>query len=92
LGNERDLLVDQNGDYLGDDEAIFADKICGNGDTQGINKFIEVQLKIIGDTIKDIAKYFPDVGHLVKGMSNECYNIIKKVLHSRERIFWNQSG
>jgi hypothetical protein len=74
----RDLLLDENGNYVGDDSAVFVDEICGDGDTKAANKFIAEQINIIGDIVKDIAEKFPDVGHAVKCMSGEWYKLAEQ--------------
>lgn len=74
----RSLLLDNNGDYLGDEYAVFADKIVGDGDTRAVTKFIDEQYKIMGDVVKDTTKCFPDIGHAIKCISTDRYNVAKK--------------
>ena len=74
----RSLLLDENGDYVGDDLAVFVDTIVGDGDTRAAKKFIAEQEKIIGEIVKDIAECFPDIGHAVKCISGEWYKLADK--------------
>ena len=71
----KDLLLDENGDYVGDDLAIFVDQICCDGDTKAAKKFIQAQIEILGDIVKDIAETMPDIGHSVKCMNNDWYKV-----------------
>jgi len=67
-----------NGDYVGDDLAVFADIIVGDGDTKAAKKFIAEQIAIIGEMAADIAQCFPDIGHAVKSISSEWYRLAEK--------------
>jgi hypothetical protein len=77
----KSLLVGDNEEILPDDEAIFADNVVTDGDTQVANKFIHVQVSIIGPTsipcVINLADQLPDVCHFIKTVSNALYDLKK---------------
>ena len=60
------------------EEAIFADAICSDGDTRGSFKFIDRQVELLGECVKNIAEHIPDIGHLIKCISNGFYTFKEK--------------
>ena len=72
------LLCDGNGNFLPDDQAIFADRLVTNGDTRGSLKFIAKQNELIGGVSDGIAKHVPDIGHFIKTVSNGLYTFKQK--------------
>ena len=57
-----------------DDEKIFLDEVCSDGDTRGVKRFISAQIAVIGDAVKGLAEQDPDGGHLIKCISNGYYD------------------
>ena len=49
----RELLLDKNGKYVGDDRAIFAGRINADNDTRGPAAFIREQNRIIGEPAEE---------------------------------------
>jgi len=47
----RDLLLDKNGNYVGNDRAIFAKIVTSDNDTQAPFSFIRKQNHIIGRSV-----------------------------------------
>ena len=52
------LLVDANGNYLPDDNAIFADRLVTDGDTRESLKFIAKQNELIGSVSDGLRNMF----------------------------------
>ena len=67
------LLLDENGDFLTDDQAIFVERIVTDGDTRGSLKFVSKQNKIIGSEYDGQAEHIPDIDHFIKYISNGFY-------------------
>lgn len=74
----RDLLVDEDGEYVGDDLAIFCVNLNSDNDATLPNKFIEVQNRIIGEAADGKAEHIPDGGHVTKCQNNEFFRIREK--------------
>ena len=72
------LLYNEDGSMKSTEEAIFADAICSDGDTRGSFKFIDRQVELLGECVKNIAEHIPDIGHLVKCISNGFYTFKDK--------------
>jgi len=71
----RELLLDGNGNYVGDDVAIFAKVVTSDNDTRAPFAFIREQNKIIGSTANDLAEHLPDKGHVMKCENNALFKI-----------------
>ena len=89
----RDLLVDEDGNYRGDDVAIFAAETITDCDTRTSKKLIQEQAEIIGDAAIGKADHSPDIGHVIKDVNNMLYKVRSKdssfngrYLLSNERI------
>ena len=73
-----ELLVNSDGKFLPDDEAIFANIVVSDGDTTGSLKLIAKQAELIGDAAKNVADQIPDIGHFIKCISNGFYTFKMK--------------
>lgn len=69
------LLGNDDGEYIGDDLAIFADITVGDNDVRTPKEFIAEQQRIIGPEVEGIAEHMPDIGHVIKDCSNNFYKI-----------------
>lgn len=69
------LLLDASGKYHGDDVAIFVDQVVADNDTRGPDNFIATQAEIIGPNADGIADHLPDIGHVIKLISNSLYKV-----------------
>ena len=65
----KDLLLDADGKYLGDDQAVFCGTIHADNDTRAPSALIQEQNAIIGSAADQLAEHTPDRGHVIK-----CYN------------------
>ncbi len=74
----RELLLDEKGDYVGDDRAIFASNVSTDNDTRLANGFIREQNEIIGEASDNVAKHTPDKGHVIKCNNNGLFDLRKK--------------
>ena len=75
----KNLLLDKNNKFISENEAIFACEVVSDGDTRGTFRLILEQERILGKSVKGIAKPVPDIGHFIKCISNEFYKF--KGLH-----------
>jgi hypothetical protein len=71
----RDLLMDQNGTYLGDDLAIFCLECHSDNDTRASQAIIQAQNEFIGLSADDLSDHLPDVGHVIKNLSNLLFKL-----------------
>ena len=71
----RELLVDSKGEYVGDDNAIFAKVVTSDNDTRAPFSFIRQQNEIIGTKADDVAEHLPDKGHVMKCQNNAMFKI-----------------
>eukprot|EP00984_Skeletonema_dohrnii_P022599 scaffold11702_cov157-Skeletonema_dohrnii-CCMP3373.AAC.2 len=74
----RELLIDDDGNYRGDDTAIFCGSISADNDTRSPNNFIRAQADIIGDAADGKAEHDPDKGHVMKNTNNDIYDLREK--------------
>ena len=74
----RDLLLDEHGNYRGDDEAIIFNEIIHDNDTRSPKRAIQCQLDIVGDSVSELAEHTPDLGHVIKDTNNDLYGIRTK--------------
>ena len=74
----RDLLVDEDGNYRGDDLAIFAAQTITDCDTRTSKKLIQEQAEIIGNAAIGKADHSPDIGHVIKEVNNMLYKVRSK--------------
>ena len=58
----RDLLLDKDGIYLGDDLAIFCLDCNSDNDTRAAKAIIKVQNDVIGTAADDLGDHLPDLG------------------------------
>lgn len=70
----RNLLLDSNGVYRGDDIAIFSKEVVTDNDTKSRAKFIATQTGIIGEAAVGVADHSPDAPHVFKCTSNKLYS------------------
>lgn len=70
----NDLLLDEVGQYRGDDIAIFCRKVSADNDTRAPKNTIQEQANIIGEAADGIAEHIPDKGHTIKNVNNGFYN------------------
>ena len=61
----KDLLVDEKGNYVGDDRAIFAKIVTSDNDTRAPYRFIREQNEIIRTSVDNVAEHLPDKGHVM---------------------------
>ncbi len=73
----KSLLIDSNGDYVGNDLAIFGYCVIADNDTRAANAFIEEQNRIMGAAADSLADHSPDKGHVVKCSNNALYKLAK---------------
>ena len=73
----RDLLLDKDGKYRGDDVAIVGIGIHADGDTRAPKSFIEEQNKIVGAPLDDVAEHVRDKGHIMKNHNNFLFDLRK---------------
>ncbi len=71
----RDLLLDENGKYVGDDKAIFATIINSDNDTKSPKSFMVEQNTIIGESADNRAEHNPDTNHFIKNINNKLHNL-----------------
>ena len=57
----RNLLLDKDGNYRGDDTAVFLSKVHSDNDTRAPNNFIQTQNDIIGLDVDKLAEHHPDM-------------------------------
>ena len=69
----RELLVDGQGKYVGDDTAVFAKVITSDNDTRAPYSFICTQNEIIGSTADNVAEHLPDTKHVMKCQNDMFY-------------------
>jgi hypothetical protein len=69
------LLLDTNGNYIGDDVAIFCRCISADNDTRAPKAFIQEQCRIIGAAAVGKADHSPDKGHVMKCLSNFFFKL-----------------
>ncbi len=74
----RRLILDDDGNYRGDDSAVFLDIVVSDNDVNAPTNFIQAQCDIIGDAANDLAEHIPDIGHVIKDCNNELYRIRDK--------------
>ena len=74
----RGLLLNKEGQYRGDDVAVFAQRIHSDNDTRAPLKMIRTQNEIVGPAADDISEHQPDLGHTLKNVSGELYGICDK--------------
>ena len=74
----RRLLLDDEGNYRGDNSAVFLDICVSDNDVNAPKHFIKEQHDIIGDASDGLAEHFPDIDHVIKDCSNELYRIREK--------------
>ena len=74
----RDLLLDESGNYRGDDVAIAPSGIHADQDTRSPSKFIREQNRIIGAAADNHADHVRDKGHIIKCINNEFFDLKKK--------------
>ena len=55
----RELLVDKDGKYVGDDRAIFAVRLNSDNDSTSVSNFIREQNSIIGSSSDNLAEHAP---------------------------------
>ena len=71
----RRLLLDDNGDYRGDDSAVFLNVVVSDNDVNAPTNFIREQYEIIGEAAEGKAEHIPDIGHVIKDCNNELYRL-----------------
>ena len=69
----KNLLLDKNNKFISENEAIFACEVVSDGDTRGTFRLILEQERILGKSVKGIAKPVPDIEHFIKCISNAFY-------------------
>lgn len=69
----KHLLVDEDGNYLGDDTALFAKNISSDNDTKSPKRLMRAQIEIIGAAADSMAKHLPDKNHVLKNSTNDIY-------------------
>ena len=74
----KHLLVDKDGNYLGDDTALFAKNISSDNDTKSPKRLMRAQNEIIGAAADNKAKQLPDRNHVLKNCTNDIYTFCGK--------------
>ena len=72
------LLLDTNGNYVGEDVAIFGHSVSADNDTRAPKAFIQEQCRIIGAAAVGKADHSPDKGHVMKCLSNFFFKLKKE--------------
>ena len=75
---DMSLLTGTNGDYVGDDVAIFGRCISADNDTRAPKAFIQEQCRIIGAAAVGKADHSPDKGHVMKCLLSNFFFKLKK--------------
>ena len=70
----KQLLLNKDGTYRGDDTAIFLKKNFADNDARAPKKFISEQNNIIGQAVDEEAEHMPDTNHTIKNLSNNFYD------------------
>ena len=83
----RSLLLDNDGNYLGDDTDIFGKTLISDNDTRGPKAFIREQIKIIGVSANNLAEQIPNKGHVIK-----CHNNALFKLQDEDKTFSGAHG
>ena len=78
----RDLLLDADGNYLGDDQAVFCGSIHADNDTRAPSAFIREQNAIMGVAADGLAEHTPDRGHVIKCCNNRLHKVKRRTLCS----------
>ena len=71
----EELLKDSDGNYAGDDTAIFGHMINSDNDTRAPNSFIGKQNEIMGKAADKVAEHCPDKGHVTKDTNNAIFKL-----------------
>ena len=71
----RDLLVDKQGEYLGDDVALFVSVATSDGDSKGAKRLTKAQEKIIGEAANGKATTSNCVTHVGKNLNKSFYKM-----------------
>jgi hypothetical protein len=71
----HDLLLDENGKYVGDSKAIFATIINSDNDTRSPKSFMVEQNTIVGEADDNLAEHNPDTNHFIKNINNKLHNL-----------------
>ncbi len=74
----KSLLLDNWGNYVGNEIAIFGINISANNDTRAPSSFIREQKRIVGDTADGLADHSPDRGHVMKCNNNALFKLRKE--------------
>ena len=67
----RRLLLDDEGNYRGDDSAVFLDIFVADNDVRAPMNLIKEQFDVIEDHAEDVAEHIPNIGHVIKDCNNE---------------------
>jgi hypothetical protein len=73
----KSLLINSNGDYVGNNLAIFGYCLIADNDTRAANAFIREQNHIIGAAANGLGDHLPDKGHVMKCSNNALYKLAK---------------
>ena len=74
----KELLVNADGKYLGDDQVVFCRTIQAGNDTRAPSAFIQDQNVIIGSAADRLAEHTPDRGHVIKCCDNQLHKTKKE--------------
>lgn len=74
----RRLILDDDGNYRGDDSAVFLDVIVADNDVRAPSNLIKAQHDIMGDVTDGLAEHIPDIGHVIKDCNNELFHMREK--------------
>ena len=71
----RELLLDREGHYVGDDKAIFGVLLNSDNDSCAVSNFSREQNGIIGTAADNLAEHAPDSGHVRKNNNNAMFTL-----------------
>jgi len=72
-----ELLYNSDGEYHGDEEAIYCHRTVGDGDTKGAKKLMRKQADIVGEPAEGDAEHDPDCSHFGKRINNALFSLRK---------------
>jgi hypothetical protein len=74
----RDMILDKDGHYLGDNVAVFALNCNSDNDTRAAEAIAREQNAIIGSVADNLTSHRPDGGHVMKATSSSMFALRKK--------------
>lgn len=69
----QELLLDKDGNCLGDDLALFTCSPTSNGDSKGANRTVQQQLEATGPEARGQSKWLPCSTHVGKNFNKALF-------------------